>query len=161
MWQYILESLAKLATVTGVLYMIGGALLGVFFGALPGLSGGMVMTLLLPVTYKMDPILALALFMALHVGSTCGGAIGSILLGIPGTSSSIATTWDGYEFTKKGDPVTPLSVTVVSNFFGILPGIIIAMFLAKWLADFGVKLGPCNDLLRACHGNRPFRILPC
>ena len=142
MWQYILESLAKLATLTGVLYMIGGALLGVFFGALPGLSGGMVMTLLLPVTYKMDPILALALFMALHVGSTCGGAIGSILLGIPDTSSSIATTWDGYEFTKKGDPVTPLSVTVVSNFFGILPGIIIAMFLAKWLADFGVKLGP-------------------
>ena len=142
MWQYILESLQSLASITGILYMVGGALLGVFFGALPGLSGGMVMTLILPVTYKMDPILALALFMALHVGSTCGGAIGSILLGIPGTSSSIATTWDGYEFTKQGDPVTPLSVTVVSNFFGILPGIIIAMFLAKWLADFGVKLGP-------------------
>ena len=142
MWQYIAQSLTTLASVTGILYMVGGALLGVFFGALPGLSGGMVMTLLLPVTYKMHPILALALFMALHVGSSCGGAIGSILLGIPGTSSSIATTWDGYEFTKQGDPVTPLSVTVVSNLFGILPGIIIAMFAAKGLADLGVKLGP-------------------
>jgi len=142
MLQYFVESLQALASVTGILYMLGGALLGVFFGALPGLSGGMVMTMLLPVTYKMDPILALALFMALHVGSSCGGAIGSILLGIPGTSSSIATTWDGYEFTKKGDPVTPLSVTVVSNLFGIIPGIIISMFAAKWLADLGVKLGP-------------------
>ena len=123
MWQYILESLQSLASLTGILYMIGGALLGVFFGALPGLSGGMVMTLILPVTYKMDPILALALFMALHVGSTCGGAIGSILLGIPGTSSSIATTWDGYEFTKKGDPVTPLSVTVVSEIPAVRPGV--------------------------------------
>ena len=70
MWQYIGEALTHLASVTGILYMLGGALLGVFFGALPGLSGGMVMTMLLPITYKMDPVLALALFMALHVGSS-------------------------------------------------------------------------------------------
>ena len=142
MWQYILEALQTIATPLGIVYMVGGTMLGVFFGALPGLSGGMVMTLLLPVTYKMDPILALALFMALHIGSSCGGAIGSILLGIPGTSSAIATSWDGYAFTKQGDPVRPLSVTVVSNLFGIIPGIIIAMFAAKALADLGVKLGP-------------------
>ena len=120
--------------------MLGGALLGVFFGALPGLSGGMVMTMLLPITYKMDPVLALALFMALHVGSSCGGAIGSILLGIPGTSSSIATTWDGYEYTKKGDPVTPLSVTVVSNLFGIIPGIILAMVAARAIARVSIYI---------------------
>ena len=142
MWEFVLDALQKVVTPIGVAYMIGGTLLGVFFGALPGLSGGMVMTMLLPVTYKMDPILALELFMALHVGSSCGGAIGSILLGIPGTSSSIATTWDGYEFTKEGNPVRPLSVTVVSNLFGIIPGIIISMFAAKALADLGVKLGP-------------------
>jgi putative tricarboxylic transport membrane protein len=142
MWQYILSSLQQLGTLNGILFMVGGALLGVLFGALPGLSGGMVMTMLLPVTYRMNPIMALALFMALHVGSSCGGAIGSILLGIPGTSSSIATTWDGYEFTKQGDPVRPLSVIVVSNLLGVIPGIIIAMVAAKGLADLGVKLGP-------------------
>ena len=74
MLQYIGQALQSLASVTGILYIAGGALLGVFFGALPGLSGGMVMTLLLPVTFKMDGVLALALFMALHVGSSCGGA---------------------------------------------------------------------------------------
>ncbi|MCQ2552745.1 MAG: tripartite tricarboxylate transporter permease [Clostridia bacterium] len=142
MMAYVLSSLLKLATPIGIAYMIGGTLLGVFFGALPGLSGGMVMTMLLPVTYKLDPVLALALFMALHIGSSCGGAIGSILLGIPGTSSSIATTWDGYEITKQGDPVRPLSVTVVSNLVGIIPGIIIAMVAAKALADLGILLGP-------------------
>ena len=142
MWEFMLDALQKVVTPIGIVYMVGGTMLGVFFGALPGLSGGMVMTMLLPVTYKMDPILALELFMALHVGSSCGGAIGSILLGIPGTSSSIATSWDGYEFTKEGNPVRPLSVTVVSNLFGIIPGIIISMFAAKALADLGVKLGP-------------------
>ena len=142
MWQFVISAFQQILTPLGIAYMIGGTLLGVFFGALPGLSGGMVMTMLLPVTYKMSPILALELFMSLHVGSSCGGAIGSILLGIPGTSSAIATSWDGYSFTKEGNPVRPLSVTVVSNLFGIIPGIIISMFAAKALADLGVKLGP-------------------
>ena len=142
MWEYMIDAFQQIISPLGIAFLVGGVLLGMFFGALPGLSGGMVMTMLLPVTYKMSPILALELFMALHIGSSCGGAIGSILLGIPGTSSAIATSWDGYEFTKAGNPVRPLSVTVASNLFGIIPGIIISMFAAKALADLGVKLGP-------------------
>ena len=105
MWQYILDSLQVLASVTGVLYILLGSLVGLLFGSLPGLAGGTVMVMLLPITYKMNPVLALALFISIHIGSTSGGCIGSILLGIPGTNSSIVTVWDGYEFTKKGDPV--------------------------------------------------------
>ena len=142
MWQYILQSLQSLASVTGVLYILLGATIGMLFGSLPGLSGGTIMVMLLPITYRMNPVLALALFIAIHIGSTCGGCIGSILLGIPGTSSSLATTWDGYEFTKQGDPVRPLSAAVVCNFIGTIPSIIIAMLAAGVLARWGVKLGP-------------------
>ena len=142
MWQYILDSLQVLASVTGVLYILLGSIVGLLFGSLPGLAGGTVMVMLLPITYKMNPVLALALFISIHIGSTSGGCIGSILLGIPGTSSSMATVWDGYEFTKLGDPVRPLSVAVVCNFIGTLPSILIAMAAAKFLADWGVKLGP-------------------
>ena len=136
MWQYILQSLQQLASVTGVLYILLGSIVGLLFGSLPGLAGGTVMVMLLPITYKMNPVLALALFISIHIGSTSGGCIGSILLGIPGTSSSMATVWDGYEFTKLGDPVRPLSVAVVCNFIGTLPSILIAMAAAKFLADY-------------------------
>ena len=142
MWQYILDSLQQLASVTGVLYILLGSTVGLLFGSLPGLSGGTIMVMLLPITYRMNPVLALALFIAIHIGSTSGGCIGSILLGIPGTSSSLATTWDGYEFTKQGDPVRPLSVAVVCNFIGTIPSILIAMAAARVLAELGVKMGP-------------------
>lgn len=142
MWNYILESLSSLCSVTGILYILLGSAAGLLFGSLPGLSGGTIMVMLLPISYKMDPVLAMALFISIHVGSTCGGCIGSILLGIPGTSSSIATCWDGYEFTKRGDPVRPLSAAVICNFIGTIPSIIIAMCASRVLANWGVKLGP-------------------
>lgn len=142
MWQYMLDSLQTLCSVTGVLYIILGSLIGLLFGSLPGLSGGTIMVMLLPITYRMDAVLVLALFVSIHIGSTSGGCIGSILLGIPGTSSSMATCWDGYEFTKLGDPVRPLSVAVVCNFLGTIPSILIAMSACKVLASWGVKMGP-------------------
>ena len=65
MWQYILQSLQSLASVTGVLYILLGATIGMLFGSLPGLSGGTIMVMLLPITYRMNPVLALALFIAM------------------------------------------------------------------------------------------------
>lgn len=142
MWSYIVDSLSTLCSWTGIAFIVLGALAGMIFGALPGLSGGTIMTMLLPISYKLDPVLALALFVSIHVGSTSAGCIGSILLGIPGTSSSIATVWDGYEFTKQGDPVRPLSAAVICNFVGTVPSIIIALLASRVIADWAVKLGP-------------------
>lgn len=142
MAEAIMNTLQTLATPTGLLYMIGGSLIGVILGAIPGLGGGTITILLLPMTYRMDPTLALALFMAIYVGSTSGGCIGSILLGIPGTNSSIVTCWDGYPLTRKGDPVRPLSAAVVSNFIGTVPSLILAVILCLYLAQWAVKLGP-------------------
>lgn len=138
----ILETLQAIATPTGLLFILGGAVLGVLLGAIPGLSGGTITILLLPISYKMDPAMALGLFTAIYIGSTSGGCIGSILLGIPGTNSSIVTTFDGYPLTRKGDPVRPLSAAICSNFIGMIPSLIIAIVAAPLLAKLAVKLGP-------------------
>ena len=142
MFEAILGSLKLIATPTGLIYIIAGAIVGTIFGAIPGLGGGTITILLLPMTYKMDPALALGLFTAIYVGSTSGGGIGSILLGIPGTNSSIVTCWDGYPLTQKGDPVRPLSVTAICNFLGSVLSIIAAMALCPILAKWAVALGP-------------------
>ncbi len=142
MYEAILSTLQMLTTPTGLFYIISGSILGVVLGAVPGLGGGTATILILPMTYRMNPGLALALFMGLYIGSTSGGCIGSILLGIPGTNSSIVTCWDGYEFTKKGDPVRPLSAALVCNFIGTVPSLILAMILCPYLSKWAVKLGP-------------------
>ncbi len=138
----IAAALQTVFTLKGALYIFGGAFLGMFLGCIPGLSGGTLITLLLPLMWKIDPVLGLALLISIHIGSTSGGCIGSILLGIPGTSSSMATVWDGYEFTKRGDPVRALSAAVVSNAIGTIPGLLLAAALSSVIATWAVKLGP-------------------
>ena len=138
----ILASMKLVFSLTGMLYILGGSIAGLVLGAIPGLGGGMLTIILLPLTYKMDPGLALALLMSVYIGSTSGGCIGSILLGIPGTPSSLVTCWDGYEFTKKGDPVRALSAAVVCNALGTIPGLALAMIISPVISRWAVKLGP-------------------
>ena len=142
MFDGILIALQTLVTPIGALFIFAGSFLGMVLGAIPGLSGGTLTMLIMPMIYSMDPALSMALLVGILVGSVSGGGIGSILLGIPGQGSSIVTVWDGYEFTKKGDPVRALSVCVVSNFIGTVPGLVIAMLLCPVLAQWAVKLGP-------------------
>lgn len=142
MLESIMNALAMIMTPTGIVYIVGGAIIGTIFGAIPGLGGGTITILLLPMTYRMNPALALGLFTAIYVGSTSGGGLGSILLGIPGTNSSIVTCWDGYPLTQKGDPVRPLSVTAICNFIGTILSLIAAMALCPFLAKWAVQLGP-------------------
>lgn len=140
--KYTADAFLALCTVKGILFMIAGAILGMILGAIPGLSGGTLMILILPLCYKLNPVYSMALFIAIHVGATSGGCVGSILLGIPGTNSSLATCWDGYPQCLKDGPVRPLSLAVVCNFLGTVPGIIIAMFCCRSLALVAVKMGP-------------------
>ena len=141
-WQYFLESLKELCSLQGLIYVVIGSLAGVVLGAIPGLGSSTLMVVLLPIAYKMDATMAMALFFSITIGGMSGGCIGSILLGIPGTSSSLCTVWDGYEFTKQGDPVRPLSVAVTANFLGTVPSVLLAIFTCKVIATWAVKLGP-------------------
>ena len=141
-WNYVLDALVKLCSFTGVLYIIGGTLAGVVLGAIPGLGSSTLMVVLLPIAYKLDPTMAMALFLSITIGGMSGGCIGSILLGIPGTSSSLCTVWDGYEFTKQGDPVRPLSAAVTANFIGTVPSVFLAILACRVIGEWAIKLGP-------------------
>ena len=117
-------------------------MLGVVMGALPGLGGGLAIAIMLPISFGMDPRLAIAMMLSIWVGSCSGGFIGSILLGIPGTPASMSTCYDGYALTKKGEANRALSIGVVSNFLGTFPSLIIAMLVCTPLAKIAIKMGP-------------------
>src|ERR1044072_9235470 len=79
-----------------ILLMVAGVLLGILVGVLPGLGAPNVVTLLLPLTFSMDPVSAIILLTSLYWGALFGGSTTSILFNIPGEPSSVATTFDGY-----------------------------------------------------------------
>lgn len=125
-----------------IILAIFGSISGIVLGAIPGLSGGLAIALLLPLTFTMEMHHALVLLMSIYVGSMSGSYISAILLGIPGTPSSISTVFDGYEMTKQGKPVQALSAATIANFIGSLPGLILAMFLSPLISKLAIKLGP-------------------
>ena len=138
----ILAALSTLLTPECILLCLMGCLIGLVLGAIPGLSGGMALTIMLPISFGMNSNVAIAMLISVWVGSCSGGFIGSVLLGIPGTASSLATCYDGFAMTKRGEVTRALSLGTVSNFFGTVPSILIAMVACPIISAFALKMGP-------------------
>jgi len=138
----MLDSLLSLIQPVTLLIILAATALGVVLGAIPGLSGGLGVALLLPITFGMEAHIGLAMLVSIWIGGVSGGMIGSILLGIPGSPSSIATTFDGYPMTRNGEAVKALGAAIVASFIGTILSILIAMFLSPVIARLALKLGP-------------------
>lgn len=138
----ILSAIRLLASPSCLLLILLGLLMGIVLGAIPGLGGGIGITLMLPLTFTMDSTTAIAFLMSISVGGISGGFIGSVLLGIPGDTTSLSTVLDGYPMTKKGETVRALSACVVCNYFSTVPSILLAVVASPLIAGLAVKLGP-------------------
>ena len=125
-----------------VLLIAAGVVVGIIFGAVPGLTAVMAIALCLPLTYGMSPAAGMSLLVALFVGATSGGLISAILLKIPGTPSSIATTFDGCPMMEKGEGAKALGVAIVFSFIGTIFSIAALMFIAPSLARVALSFGP-------------------
>jgi len=125
-----------------ILVMWGCSVIGLVLGAIPGLSGGTAIILMLPVTFAMEERMAICMLIAFYVGGISGSFIGAVLVGIPGSGSSVATVFDGYPLTQKGRAVEALGIGIVASFIGTFFSTLIAMFLTKPVANMALKLGP-------------------
>ena len=105
--------------------MIAGVLLGILVGVLPGLGAPNGVSLLLPLTFSMDPVSAIILLTSIYWGALFGGSTTSILFNIPGEPSSVATTFDGYPMAKRARRRKRLSYAFLSAGFGALVGVIL------------------------------------
>ncbi|KGQ62837.1 tripartite tricarboxylate transporter permease [Gallibacterium anatis] len=141
MLDLLAQGFSTIFTVTGLLCILGGVFIGIIFGSVPGLSATMALALFLPITYSMDSNFSIILLIALYIGGISGGLITAILSGIPGTPSSIATCFDGYPLTKKGQPLKALGVGITFSFLGTLFSTIVLIFLSPFLAKIAIKFG--------------------
>lgn len=123
-------------------YLIGGVFLGITVGAIPGLTGSMLIALSLPATFFMTPEQAMVLLVSEYVGSVSGGLISATLLRMPGTPASVMTTLDGYPMAQAGQPGRALGLGTLSSFVGGSVSWIFLVLLAVPLANAAVHFGP-------------------
>lgn len=127
---------------SNVLIIIGGTLLGIVFGAVPGLSATTGIALMLPVSFSMSSVTGILFLGAIYVGGISGGLISAILIGVPGTPASVATCFDGYPMAKSGHASRALGIGIVSSFIGTFLSILVSMVFCPILAHYAVKMGP-------------------
>jgi putative tricarboxylic transport membrane protein len=117
-----------------VLYALGGVAWGIIGGALPGLSASITMALLLPLTFGMDPTMAIILLASTYVGAEYGGSIPAILIRTPGTSAAVTTVLDGYEMHKQGKSGEALGISLMAGVVGGLIGMVLVVALTEPLS---------------------------
>lgn len=122
MLDILLSSLGQVFTLSHLLYMMLGVIVGLVVGIIPGLGGIAGMSLLLPFLYGMDPSVALGMLMGLVAVIPTGDTFASVLLGIPGSSASQATVIDGFSLAKRGQAARALSSAFLSSMIGGLIG---------------------------------------
>lgn len=137
----LMDGFAVALTSYHVLIMVVGVLLGLVVGVLPGLGAPNGVSLLLPLTFTMDPISAIILLTSMYWGALFGGSTTSILFNIPGEPSSVATTFDGYPMAKQGQAVRALTLAFTSAGIGALTGVIVITLLSGWVAQFAMRFG--------------------
>ncbi|MDA9764510.1 tripartite tricarboxylate transporter permease, partial [Opitutales bacterium] len=119
-----------------------GTILGITMGAIPGLTGAMLIALTLPLTFNMDSFNAFILLISMYVGAISGGLITATLLRMPGTPASIMTTMDGYPMAQAGRPGRALGLGITASFVGGCVSWFFLITLSKPIALYSTKLGP-------------------
>lgn len=138
----VIESL-WMALDPAVLGLIALAtIFGAIIGALPGFSSVMAISLLLPVVYPMDPLMGLLVLGSIYMGAMYGDANAAILLNIPGTSSSLPTTFDGYPMTRQGRAREALLAALAGSVFGGAAGVLVLLLSFGALAKVSLLFGP-------------------
>ncbi|WP_425433698.1 tripartite tricarboxylate transporter permease [Natribacillus halophilus] len=140
----IFEALGEVLTLHSLLFLLVGCVVGILFGVIPGLTATMGLALILPFTFALEPTHGLILLMGMYVGGISGGLVAATLLGIPGTPSSIATTFDAYPMSKNGEPVRAMGIGIGASVIGGTVGFIFLIFLSPIIAQFAVQLTPAD-----------------
>ena len=128
--------------LTSFALILLGTTLGIFVGAIPGLTGAMLIALTLPLTYTLDAQAAMCLLVSMYVGSVSGGLITATLLRMPGTPASIMTTLDGYPMARSGRPDRALGLGISASVVGGLVSWGFLVTLSRPIASLSATFGP-------------------
>ena len=125
-----------------LLVMFVATLAGLFVGVVPGLGPITAMALLIPFTFTMDPLSALLALASISVAANCSGSFTSILLNVPGETSSAATCFDGHPMARQGRATVAIGLSIGASFFAAIVGVLAVMAIAEPLINMALAFGP-------------------
>lgn len=155
----LLEAITVVVQWQNVLAMLVGTIGGICIGALPGLTATMGIAVLIPLTFTMEPLVALGMVAGIYNGAMYGGAIPAILLNVPGTPAAIATTFDGRPLALKGEAENALRISVASSAFGGVMSGLALLLLAPPLGRITLLFGPAEYFWVAVFGMASISVL--
>ncbi|OWU83126.1 membrane protein [Oceanicola sp. 22II-s10i] len=129
-----------------------GLLIGLIFGAVPGLSVPVAMAIFLPITAYMDFLPAILFLTAIFTAGSFGGAIPAILVNVPGTAAAVATAFDGYPMAQAGRHSQALGLALAASTVGTAIGYIVLLLFVSPIAESVLKLGPVEMFIIAMWG---------
>ncbi|HET9904688.1 MAG TPA: tripartite tricarboxylate transporter permease [Xanthobacteraceae bacterium] len=141
-YELLLQHIGLILHSAYLVPLIAGTAIGVIGGALPGVTITMTVIMVLPFTFGLDPLQGLAAMTGVYVGGSAGGSITASLIGIPGTPSAVATTFDGFPMTRKGEPGRAVWVGVFAALLGGVLGGICLIELTGPFASIALVFGP-------------------
>jgi putative tricarboxylic transport membrane protein len=140
----ISTALSVVLSLDYLLAVVSGSVVGLIFGAIPGLTFSMALALMLPVTFALEPASAIALLLGTYIGGMTGGSVSAILLGIPGTPSAAATVLDGHPMSKRGQASVALGGALFASVFGGLFSLAVMVLVAGAVASLAINFGPAE-----------------
>jgi putative tricarboxylic transport membrane protein len=135
------QALTNILDLTTLVFLSFGIILGIIFGATPGLTATMGVAILVPLTYGMDTVQGFVVILGMYIGAVYGGSISAILLDIPGTPAAMMTGIDGHKMSTQGEAGRALGIATVSSVVGGLISSIILLLVAPILGRMALKFG--------------------
>ncbi len=138
----LIQGFQLILTPYTMILLVAGTILGVIFGAMPGVSASMAVALAMPFAFAMKPVIAIAFLVAVYCASITGGGITAILFKIPGTPSNAPTTFDGYPMAQRGESGRALGISLVTSAIGGTVAALAMLFVSPQLSAVALKFGP-------------------
>jgi putative tricarboxylic transport membrane protein len=142
---HLADGFATSLSPLNLMIVLLGVTAGLFIGAMPGLGSVNGVAIVLPLTFIVPPSSAIILLAAIYYGAMYGGAISSILLGIPGASTAVATTFDGRPMAQQGKAGLALIAAACASFVGGTISVVLFTLFAAPLADVALAFGPAEE----------------
>ena len=140
----LIAGIQSALTLAPLLAIAAGVSIGIFMGAVPGLTAAMAIALLAPVTFGLDPLTAVAFLIGIYKGGTFGGSISAILLNVPGSPEATATAFDGYPLSKSGRAKQALQMALFASVCGAILADLMLYAVAGPFSKIALKFGPAE-----------------
>jgi putative tricarboxylic transport membrane protein len=139
-----IDGLVASLTFNNLMFGVLGSLLGTLVGVLPGIGPALAISLLLPITFTVEPTSAIIMFCAIYYGAMYGGSTTSILLNAPGESGSVMTSIEGNKMARSGKAGAALATAALGSFFAGAVATGLLAVGAPFIADLGLRLTPAD-----------------